>query len=285
MLDMRPDECYSTAPGLTRSKDTPMPQAAHTHTTGCFSAPSRRQLGGSTLAALCGAAFAGAVMLPDPGEAFPAPPSPDAHLLALYAEFFCVNTSVEAVRDDDALASVRAARDTLAERISATRAASATGLQAKARVGHFLMNERHCPGTSFDDVDTYALTLLRELMAGTVEPVPVLASPDAELIRLCAECDALQARIDAHYAAPWEHLSPAEQTAREQAIDAANQPLTDQKDPLLERICDLRAATLEGNAARARTLMAWDKDPCWTHDGCWNSQLTGAIVRDLTAVA
>ncbi len=169
-----------------------MPKATHTLTT-----PSRRQLiGGSIVAALTGAAFAGVVVLPDPGEAFPAPASPDTHLLALCAEFFRVDTSVEAVPDDDALSLVMEARDTLAQRISATRAISATGLQAKARVGHFLMNERHCPGTSLDDVDTYALTLLRELMAGTVEPFSVPASPDAELIRLCAECDALQAKVD-----------------------------------------------------------------------------------------
>ena len=62
-----------------------MPQATHTHTTGCVVAPSRRQFGGSVLAAACGAAFAGAVVLPDPGEAFPAPSSPDALLLQLCA--------------------------------------------------------------------------------------------------------------------------------------------------------------------------------------------------------
>lgn len=45
-------------------------------------APSRRQLGGSMLAAVCSAAFAGAVVLPDRGEAFPAPASPDAELIA-----------------------------------------------------------------------------------------------------------------------------------------------------------------------------------------------------------
>ncbi|MGI4946972.1 MAG: hypothetical protein ACRYHQ_41510 [Janthinobacterium lividum] len=35
-------------------------------------APSRRQFGGFILAALTGVAFAGAVVLPDPGETFPA---------------------------------------------------------------------------------------------------------------------------------------------------------------------------------------------------------------------
>jgi hypothetical protein len=145
---------------------------------------SRRQLGASTLAALCGAAFAGAVVLPDPGEA-----------------------------------------------------------------------------------------------------LPVAASPDAELIRLCAECDALQGQVDAIWADRMTHLPNAEQIALEHARDAAQQPFLDAQDPLLHRICELRATTPEGRAARARTLLAWDKDPCWTHDGCWNSQLIGAIVRDLAGVA
>jgi len=266
-----------------------MLQATHIPTTGGVAAPSRRQLiGGSVLAALTGAAFAGAVMLPDPDEAFPVPvpvASPDAHLLALCAEFFRVDTSVEAVPDDDELMPVMDARDTLVQRISATRAVSAAGLQTKARVGHFLMNERHRPGTSLDDVDTYALILLRELMAGTVEPFPAPVISDAELIGLCAECDALQARMDALYAPRADHLSDAQQVALEKARDLVERPLADAQDPLLERICELRASTPQGHAARARTLLGWDKDPPWTDDVCWNSQLTGAIVRDLVGAA
>ncbi len=113
------------------------------------------------------------------------------------------------------------------------------------------------------------------------EAFPAATGPDAELIRLCAECDALQARIDKQYTTPWEHLSPSEAHAREVAIDAAIEPLTDAQDLLLERICAMRATTPQGHAARARTLIAWDKDPCWTDDECWNNQLIGAIVRDL----
>jgi len=263
-----------------------MPKATHTHTTGCVVAPSRRQLGASTLAVLCGAAFAGAVVLPDPGEAFPTAAGPDAHLLALCAEFFRVDTSVEAVPDDDALSLVMEARDTLAQRISATQAVSAAGLQAKARVGSFLMNERQLPGELVDDVDSYGLALMRELMAGSVEPVRLPVSLDAELIRLCAECDALQAKIDALWQGdPTRGMSLAEARAFEKARDLDQQPFHDAQDPLLERICEMQATTPQGHAARARTLIAWDKDPCWTHDGCWNSQLLGAIVRDTAGVA
>lgn len=179
-------------------------------------APSRRQLGASTLAALCGAAFAGAVVLPDPGEAFPAEgiremrmpsqPSPDAHLLALCAEFFRVDGSASLADDDAVFLPVMQARDDLVKRISGTLAASAAGLQAKARVGHFLMNERHPPGAPFDDVDSYSLALMRELQAGSVEPSLVPTSPDAELVGLCSECDALQDQIDELYIPQLDHL-------------------------------------------------------------------------------
>jgi hypothetical protein len=263
-----------------------MPQAVHTPTTPNLAAPSRRHLiGGSILAALSGAAFGSAIMLPDPGEAAPALVNPDARLIALCADFFRVDTSEEAVPTDDDLRLIMEARDELVERISAIPAASAAGLQAKARVGHFLMNKRQCPGVSFDDVDTYAAALFRELMAGAVNPPARPASPDAELIRLCAECDALQGRVDAIWADRMTHLPTAEQIALEHVRDVAQQPLLEGMDPLLHRICELRAATPQGQAARARTLIAWDKDPCWVHDDCWNSQLIGAIVHDLVGAA
>lgn len=113
------------------------------------------------------------------------------------------------------------------------------------------------------------------------EAFPVAASPDAELIGLCAECDALQARVDAIWADRKTHLPVPEQIAIERVRDVEQQPLLNAMDPLLERICEQRATTPQGHAARARTLIAWDKDPCWVDDDCWNSQLIGAIVRDL----
>ena len=107
-------------------------------------------------------------------------------------------------------------------------------------------------------------------------------SPDAELIRLCAECDALQAKVDALWAGDrTEGMTLAESQAYEKEREIAQKPFSDAQDPLLHRICEMRATTPEGQAARVQTLLAWDKDPIWTHDGCWNSQLIGAIVRDL----
>jgi len=79
-----------------------MPKAIATPITASATVPAstRRQvLGGAVLAALTGGAFGAALVLPNPGEAFPSPASPDADLLALCAEFFRVDTSVEAVSD------------------------------------------------------------------------------------------------------------------------------------------------------------------------------------------
>jgi len=111
-------------------------------------APSPRQLGGSILAAACGAAFAGAVVLPDPGEAFPAQgirisrmplqPSPDAAVLALCAE---------AMRLDQAAEDLHGAEEhatllqwfVVAEQIATTPALTPVGMQAKARIVRHLM--------------------------------------------------------------------------------------------------------------------------------------------------
>ncbi|MGI4944849.1 MAG: hypothetical protein ACRYHQ_30550 [Janthinobacterium lividum] len=122
-----------------------MPKATHTHTTGCVVAPSRRQLGGATLAALCGAAFAGAVVLPDRGEAFPAVASPDAELLAACAAFDALEgayratdfraephtpeaTAAEAEQDR-----ITAAQRPLVARMTELRAVTHEGRVARAR--------------------------------------------------------------------------------------------------------------------------------------------------------
>ncbi len=118
------------------------------------------------------------------------------------------------------------------------------------------------------------------------EAVPAATSPDAELIRLCAECDALQAKADALWTGNrTQVMTVAQSQAFEAAREVDQQPFLDAQDPLLECIVALRATTRQGQVARVQTLLGWDKDPIWTHDGCWNSQLIGAIVRDLVGAA
>ena len=127
-----------------------MPKAAHTLTTGCVVAPSRRQLGGSILAAACGAAFAGAVVLPNPSEAFPAEgiremrmplqPSPDAHLLTLCTEAMRLDLAADAPGvGGGECGDLIAQWFVVAEEIAATPARTPAGIRAKAGIVRHLM--------------------------------------------------------------------------------------------------------------------------------------------------
>ena len=110
--------------------------------------------------------------------------------------------------------------------------------------------------------------------------------PDAELIGLCARCDALQDQVDTLHVRPSNDMPIDQEIAWEQARDVLVQPISDQQEELFEQICELRAATLQGNAARARTLLGWDKDLCRPGNHyCWSEELVGAVVRDLVASA
>ncbi len=93
------------------------------------------------------------------------------------------------------------------------------------------------------------------------EAFAVVASPDAELVRLCAECDALQRQIDALFDEEATPLPHAQQLVLERARDRVVEPLRVQQDPLLARIVEMRATTLQAHVARARTLAGWDKAP------------------------
>ncbi len=139
-------------------------------------------------------------------------------------------------------------------------------------------------------------TVLAALACGTFSGTPALPNggaaclatggPDAELIGLCARCDALQDRIDALHVRPADDMAIAQELAWEQARDLMVEPISDHQELLFEQICALRVTTLQGQAARARTLLGWDKDLCWTSDSpCWSEQLIGAVVRDLAESA
>lgn len=125
-----------------------MLQANHTHNTGrgAVSASSRRQLiGGASLAALCGAAFAGAVVLPDPGEASLVAVSPDAELLAACAAFDTLEAAYHATNfraepytpEADAAEAeqgrIAAAQEPFVARMTELRAVTHEGRVARAR--------------------------------------------------------------------------------------------------------------------------------------------------------
>ncbi len=123
-------------------------------------------------------------------------------------------------------------------------------------------------------------------LPGQREAHPTAESPDADLIDLCTRCDALQDQVDALHVRPSDDMTIDQEIAWEQARDVLVQPISDRQETLFERICDLRVTTPQGHAARARTLLGWDKDLC--HPGehhCWSELLVGAVVRDLVASA
>ncbi len=101
--------------------------------------------------------------------------------------------------------------------------------------------------------------------------------PDAELIAVCAEFDRLeQAYIDR--GGDYEPGSP-----EDDAAEAERDRLSAAQDPLVARMCELRATTREGQAARARSLALWNAELLKPGSGDTGTCLTAAIVRDLLA--
>ena len=101
--------------------------------------------------------------------------------------------------------------------------------------------------------------------------------PDAALLAVCAEFDMWERRLLAtDFQA--ESGTPAACAARieqERCLDA--------QDPLVARMCDLRAVTLEGQRARARSLALWDPELMRPFCPDAGDYLVAAIVRDLLA--
>ncbi len=110
------------------------------------------------------------------------------------------------------------------------------------------------------------------------EALPVAASPDAELLELCAAIDALQVQVDALY-------TGATRIEDDNTRDDVLAPITAEQIPMIERMCELRPATLQGHLVRARTYWGWDKDPPHADSPYCNESMQGAILRDLAALA
>ncbi len=105
----------------------------------------------------------------------------------------------------------------------------------------------------------------------------VAPSPDADLLEACAAFDALER---AYIAVPGNH--PPGSLAEQDANDERDR-LSEAQQPFLDRICELRAITREGQAARARSYALWDAELMKDGTGDVGTFLTAAIVRDLLA--
>ncbi len=105
----------------------------------------------------------------------------------------------------------------------------------------------------------------------TAPTAPVHPHPDAELLAACAAFDK---RVRACFDIC---------RLRDGTGDAELDRLSDAEDPLVKRMCELRAITKEGTAARARSLVLWapwviDEESSYT-----DQTLLRAIIRDLAS--
>jgi hypothetical protein len=120
------------------------------------------------------------------------------------------------------------------------------------------------------------------LLAAAAPPAAAGAPPpatgdDAELVRLCAEHDALERRYLGLYDGP-------DAIEDEDERDRAADPVRLQQSPLMERIMAAQPATTAGHRARARTLAYWAPDllePGQTETGDDPEQLLAIIIIDL----
>ena len=241
-----------------------------------MSAPTRRGLlgGVAALAAASSAAGATIVRTPDIGR--------DAELIAL-AERFIANE--RAIRDwpcgmdgnllEPNFSRAVMAQDALTSQMGALRATTAEGIAARARclAAHNLELD-----FAMDDSDTVTGRLVHHLMRDAAAmggrcPKPGHL-PDAELLEACAAFDTLERTYLATFRG-YEFDSP-----EERASEAERARIAEIQYPIVDRICDLRAVTLEGQAARARSYALWDAEMMKPQDDI-EGLFTQAIVRDL----
>ena len=144
------------------------------------------------------------------------------------------------------------------------------------------------PGTP-DFTKVPAVALRRAVLAGGAALALVASSaaansipatePEASLIALCADLDALQRRINDLFPADWTGMTDAELDAADTAaccIEAAQRHL-------LDRICTLLPATPAGCAAVARSLAVLRPDLARTALGAdMDVRLTALLVRAVT---
>ncbi len=168
-----------------------MPKATPTPITAGATAPAstrRRVLGGAVLAALTGGAFGAALVLPNPGEAFPvegirilrtpSQPSPDAALLADCAafdtleaayratDFEAATNSPEAIAAEAEQVRITVAQYPLVERMTEHQAVTLAGQVARARSLVAWKPELVGDGFAADFGECLISAILRDMVGG-----------------------------------------------------------------------------------------------------------------------
>jgi hypothetical protein len=214
-------------------------------------------------------------------------PHPDADLLALVERFIAHEQIIRAMPCDAVPGTPAADQEEAEQRqifgvkhaltmqLGDLRATTADGVAARARC---LAIHNSDGAFAMDDPNTDTGRLLRYLMrdagalgGAAIQPV---TSPDAEMLEACAAFDELER---ASLATFQEHRfgSPEEETG-----EAERWRVACAQDPLVKRICELQAVTLEGQVARARSYALWDAELMKPQDDI-EGVFKQAIVRDL----
>jgi hypothetical protein len=106
-------------------------------------------------------------------------------------------------------------------------------------------------------------------------------SPDQELLTALAEFDVLEWQYMGCFDGPTAIADDKEQ-------EAASDLILERQLPILEKICNTRAKTMDGILARVRTILFEDQDldPVeMAAAGSYNERLLGALLRDLAEQA
>ncbi|MGI4943469.1 MAG: hypothetical protein ACRYHQ_23370, partial [Janthinobacterium lividum] len=182
------------------------------------------------------------------------------------------------VSDDDAEAVSEAFHDAVVM-VAGLPARTASGLQAKAAVCRAVLaaDEPKAMAGRFDGParrhDVLAASLLSD-MAGVRPLAPPFAAPDpdAALLTVCAAFDAVERRRNAMF-------------DDDTLTDEANAAIWEEQAPLVDRLCELQAVTIEGMRARARSLALYDDAMMERRTVYTNDRLVAAVLRDLIGEA
>ena len=176
---------------------------------------------------------------------------PDADLLAAAERFIEHERAIRAMPCDASTEAEEEAQEAdqrhmfsiqraLTLELETMRATTADGIAARARC----LAVHNADGAfSMEDPNTTTGRLLRYLRRDAGAPGAVaepVVQPDAELLAACAEFDALERAYLATFTG-FKAGSP-----EEDAAEAEQERLHADQEPLVDRICDLRAVTREG---------------------------------------
>ena len=206
---------------------------------------------------------------------------PDAELRRACSVFRYVELEVARVddpdgglTDDDADAVAKAFHEALVT-VSRLPARTASGLQAKAAVCRAVLKADEPKATAglFGGParrhDVLAWSLLSDMAeARPLVPVAAAPNPDAELLAVCAEFDALEHRRNAAF-------------DDDNLTDEAHDALREEQAPLVDQMCALQAVTPEGMRARARSLVLYDPEVVERRIVYTDDRLVAAVLRDL----